>query len=199
MMCHMSSCRPRALPRRASPLPRRRRRTKSVFLNRQQQQCANRDARHTSHHGRIRRIAGFPVRARAIALWVVKRARERNGCALCWWCFCCFGSLLFSHFFNDKNMAVDNGEIIFRVHSKFRTTMVNCTFEKNAHAVPLASAREHPENQKENQASHSPERAVEGPLECGIALGSGFTVTAQSQPGSCLRAGWPDTNRTEPG
>ena len=33
---------------------------------------------------------------------------------------------------------------------------------KNAHAVPLASARQHPENQKENQAGHSPERTVEG-------------------------------------
>ena len=28
--------------------------------------------------------------------------------------------------------------------------------------MPLASARQHPENQKENQAGHSPERAVEG-------------------------------------
>ena len=35
--------------------------------------------------------------------------------------------------------------------------------KKNAHAaVPLASARPHPENQKENQAGHSSERAVEG-------------------------------------
>ena len=33
---------------------------------------------------------------------------------------------------------------------------------KNAHAVPLASARQHPENQKENQAGHSSERTVEG-------------------------------------
>ena len=33
---------------------------------------------------------------------------------------------------------------------------------KPAHAVPLASARQHPENQKENQAGHSSERAVEG-------------------------------------
>ena len=33
---------------------------------------------------------------------------------------------------------------------------------KPAHPVPLASARQHPENQKENQAGHSPERAVEG-------------------------------------
>jgi hypothetical protein len=40
--------------------------------------------------------------------------------------------------------------------------MMNCTFEKPVHAVPLASARQHPENQKENQAGHSPERAVEG-------------------------------------
>ena len=28
--------------------------------------------------------------------------------------------------------------------------------------MPLASARQHPENQKENQAGHSSERAVEG-------------------------------------
>ena len=28
--------------------------------------------------------------------------------------------------------------------------------------MPLASARQHPENQKENQAGHSPERTVEG-------------------------------------
>ena len=35
--------------------------------------------------------------------------------------------------------------------------------KKNAHAVPLASARQqHPENHKENQAGHSPERTVEG-------------------------------------
>ena len=33
-----------------------------------------------------------------------------------------------------------------------------------AHAVPLASARQHPENQKENQAGHSSERTVEGQL-----------------------------------
>ena len=32
----------------------------------------------------------------------------------------------------------------------------NCTI-KPAHAVPLASARQHPETQKENQAGHSPE------------------------------------------
>jgi len=31
--------------------------------------------------------------------------------------------------------------------------------KKNAHVVPLASARQHPENQKENQAGHSTERA----------------------------------------
>ena len=35
--------------------------------------------------------------------------------------------------------------------------------QKPACAVPLASTRQHPENQKEkNQAGHSPERAVEG-------------------------------------
>ena len=39
--------------------------------------------------------------------------------------------------------------------------MINCTI-KTAHAVPLASARQHTEDQKENQAGHSPERTVEG-------------------------------------
>ena len=34
--------------------------------------------------------------------------------------------------------------------------------ENPARAVPLASVRQHPETQKENQAGHSPERAVEG-------------------------------------
>ena len=34
--------------------------------------------------------------------------------------------------------------------------------KKNAHAVPLASARQHPENQMENQAGHSSERTAEG-------------------------------------
>ena len=34
--------------------------------------------------------------------------------------------------------------------------------KKNAHAVPLASARQRPENQKENPAGHSAERTVEG-------------------------------------
>ena len=33
---------------------------------------------------------------------------------------------------------------------------------KPAYAVPLASARQHPENQKENQAGHSSERTVKG-------------------------------------
>ena len=33
---------------------------------------------------------------------------------------------------------------------------------KNTHAVPLASARQQSENQKENWAGHSSERAVEG-------------------------------------
>ena len=37
--------------------------------------------------------------------------------------------------------------------------MVNFAI-KPAHAVPLESARKHPENQKENQAGHSPGRAV---------------------------------------
>ena len=44
---------------------------------------------------------------------------------------------------------------------------------KPAHAVPLASARQHPENQKENQAGHSPERTVEGQRigkRCGTEL-----------------------------
>ena len=53
----------------------------------------------------------------------------------------------------------------------------NYTLENPPMPCHLASARQHPENQKESQADHSPERAVEGPLECGIALGS--------QPGSC--------------
>ena len=73
--------------------------------------------------------------------------------------------------------------------------MMNFTFlKKNAHAVPLASARQHPENQNENQAGHSPERAVEGPLEeCEITLGS-------QQPGSCrCRLAGHQLNRTEPG
>ena len=35
-------------------------------------------------------------------------------------------------------------------------------FEKPAHAVPLASARQHLENEKEDQAGHSSERTVEG-------------------------------------
>ena len=61
------------------------------------------------------------------------------------------------------------------------------TFGNPAHAVPLASARQHPENQKENQAGHSSECAVEGPLECGTALGS--------QPGSRRLAGH-QPNRT---
>ena len=34
-------------------------------------------------------------------------------------------------------------------------------FLRPAHAVPLASARQRPENQKENRAGHSPERAVD--------------------------------------
>ena len=34
--------------------------------------------------------------------------------------------------------------------------------KKSARAFPLASARQHPENQKENQAGHSSERTVEG-------------------------------------
>ena len=41
---------------------------------------------------------------------------------------------------------------------------------KPAHAVPLASARKHPENQKENQAGHSSERAVEGQEEAGAHM-----------------------------
>ena len=45
---------------------------------------------------------------------------------------------------------------------------------KPAHAVALAlaSARQHPENQKENEAGHSPERVVEGP-------GGGLTLAWQ--------------------
>ena len=41
---------------------------------------------------------------------------------------------------------------------------------KPAHAVPLASARQHLD--VETQAGHSPKRAMNGPLECGIALAS---------------------------
>ena len=44
--------------------------------------------------------------------------------------------------------------------------------KKTAHAVPLASARQHPENQKENQAGHSSERTVEGQGGGRPALGS---------------------------
>ena len=36
------------------------------------------------------------------------------------------------------------------------------TLQNPAHAAPLASARQHQETQKENQAGHSSERAVEG-------------------------------------
>ena len=42
--------------------------------------------------------------------------------------------------------------------------MVNSTI-KPARAVPLASARQHPENKKENQAGHSSERTVEGHIK----------------------------------
>ena len=35
-------------------------------------------------------------------------------------------------------------------------------FKKNVHAVPLASARQRPQNQKENQAGQSSERTVQG-------------------------------------
>ena len=37
-------------------------------------------------------------------------------------------------------------------------------YDKPAHAVPLASARQRPATQKKNQADHSSERAVEGQL-----------------------------------
>ena len=39
---------------------------------------------------------------------------------------------------------------------------MNEFYLKPAHAVPLASAHQRPENQKANQAGHSPERAVAG-------------------------------------
>ena len=42
------------------------------------------------------------------------------------------------------------------------TMMMNYTIFRPAHAVPLASARQHPEDQQENRAGHSSERAVEG-------------------------------------
>ena len=37
----------------------------------------------------------------------------------------------------------------------------NCTIKTRPRRVPLASARQRPENQKENQAGHSSERTVE--------------------------------------
>ena len=40
-------------------------------------------------------------------------------------------------------------------------------YNKPAHAVPLASARQHPEIQKENQAGHSSGRVVEGHFRAG--------------------------------
>ena len=77
-------------------------------------------------------------------------ARKRGGGKLgCFFrllgCFCAFGVFLcFSRvsaaFFSSSSIAQQNP----------------------AHAVPLASARQHPENQKENQAGHSSERTVEG-------------------------------------
>ena len=68
---------------------------------------------------------------------------------------------------------------------------------KPAHAVPLASARQHLD--VETQAGHSSERAVKGPLECGIALGSqsgSFPLTGHQPNRTKLRgqcgssAGW---------
>ena len=56
--------------------------------------------------------------------------------------------------------------------------------DKPAHAVPLASAHQHPENQKEHQAGHSPERAVEGQgLEKWCILG--FVVYRKNRLVSC--------------
>ena len=45
-------------------------------------------------------------------------------------------------------------------------------YNKPAHAVPLASASQHPENQKENRAGHSSERTVEGHqvFRCDISM-----------------------------
>ena len=64
--------------------------------------------------------------------------------------------------------------------------------EKNAHAVPLASARQHPENQKENQAGHSPERAVEGqPPPGGRACLAALTHPGPSAPGCEPRVSQP--------
>ena len=52
-----------------------------------------------------------------------------------------------------------------------RMMMMNYTLKKRPRRVPLAnlasSARQHPENQKENRAGHSPERTVEGRTESG--------------------------------
>ena len=53
------------------------------------------------------------------------------------------------------------GVLLKCANQRIAVMMVNCAQKKTAHAVPLASARQHPpENQKENQAGHSSERAV---------------------------------------
>ena len=43
-----------------------------------------------------------------------------------------------------------------------RKKKTNCTIKTRLRRAPLASARQHPENQKESQVGHSPERTVEG-------------------------------------
>ena len=71
-------------------------------------------------------------------------------------------------------MAVYPGELKFHCRSTTTAHTHNddeLHYLRFAHAVPLASARQRPENQKENQAGHSSERAVEG-LGGRLALGS---------------------------
>ena len=63
--------------------------------------------------------------------------------------------------------------------------------------MPLASARQHPENQKENQAGHSSERTVEGQSGGPIA---GIPIHVQS-PASrifCLASGGCKLEQTRP-
>ena len=55
--------------------------------------------------------------------------------------------------------------------------LLYCTINP-AHAVPLASARQHPENQKENQAGHSSERTVEGHYIPGVVCGVFWCVVS---------------------
>ena len=56
--------------------------------------------------------------------------------------------------------------------------------DKPAHAMPLTSARQHPETQTENQAGHSSERAVEGSqsTRCWRGLATGYWHGARGWP-----------------